>query len=106
MIVSALSGLPDSSPANEEGHMNSSASIRLRKVVVALLPAALAAACTEPPWKEVNQGKQWTADKRERFYSLDQGSRLMPLRWIVALKQPDGQAFMADSLRRYGFLPN
>src|SRR5262245_17179915 len=54
----------------------------------------------------VDQGADWTPAKRDRFYTLDQGSRLMPLSWIKALKLPDGSPFMADSLRRYGFLPN
>jgi mono/diheme cytochrome c family protein len=30
----------------------------------------------------------------------------MPLRWMQALKQPNGEPFMAESLRRYGYLPN
>jgi cytochrome c551/c552 len=54
----------------------------------------------------VDQGTKWTAFARKDFYSRDQGSRLMPLRWIVALKQPNGEPFMADSLGRYGYLPN
>jgi cytochrome c553 len=31
---------------------------------------------------------------------------ILSLKWIMALKLPDGSPFMADSLRRYGFLPN
>ena len=54
----------------------------------------------------VDQGEAWTPAKRDEFYSLDQGSRVIPLRWIMALKLPDGTPFMADSLRRYGYLPN
>jgi hypothetical protein len=54
----------------------------------------------------MDQGTKWTASDRKDFYSRDQGSRIMPLRWISALKQPDGQPFMADSLSRYGYLPN
>lgn len=30
----------------------------------------------------------------------------MPLRWMQALKQPDGQPFLAGSLSRFGYLPN
>ena len=30
----------------------------------------------------------------------------MPLAWMRALKQPDGQAFLTDALDRYGYLPN
>ncbi|MEO8991544.1 MAG: di-heme-cytochrome C peroxidase [Nitrosospira sp.] len=64
-------------------------------------PASIAA---EPVL--MDQGTKWTASDRKDFYSRDQGSRIMPLRWISALKQPDGQPFMADSLSRYGYLPN
>jgi hypothetical protein len=54
----------------------------------------------------VDQGSNWTAAERKDFYSRDQGSQLMPLRWIKALKQADGAPFLADSLGRYGYLPN
>lgn len=54
----------------------------------------------------IDQGAEWTASARKDFYSRDQGSRIMPLRWISALKQADGQPFMAESLGRYGYLPN
>lgn len=53
-----------------------------------------------------DQGLNWTPDKRADFYTRYQGSRIIPLRWIDALKQPNGQPFMADSLARYGYLPN
>ena len=54
----------------------------------------------------IDQGTNWNAAARKDFYSRDQGSRIMPLRWIAALKQPGGEPFMADSLSRYGYLPN
>ena len=53
----------------------------------------------------IDQGKEWTASAQKDFYSRDQGSRIMPLSWIAALKQPNGKPFMADSLSRYGYLP-
>ena len=31
---------------------------------------------------------------------------MIPLDWLKALKQPNGQPFLADSLARYGYLPN
>jgi len=81
--------------------------------------AALALAitsCVPPPVKPVNpitsapvlldQGSYWTPTARRDFYSRDQGSRIMPLRWMQALKQPNGEAFLAESLGRYGYLPN
>ena len=54
----------------------------------------------------VNQGPNWTAATRADFYSRDQGSRMIPLAWLRALKQPNGQPFLTDSLGRYGYLPN
>jgi mono/diheme cytochrome c family protein len=62
------------------------------------------ALATEPP-TFLAQGANWTSDVRAEYYSLDQGSRLIPLTWIRALRKEDGAPFMADSLSRYGFLP-
>ena len=54
----------------------------------------------------VDQGTKWSADNRKQFYSQDQGSQIMPLKWMQALKQSSGDLFLADSLQRYGYLPN
>ncbi len=54
----------------------------------------------------LDQGKEWTESHRQDFYSRDQGSQVMPLPWLKALRQPDGTPFLADSLARYGYLPN
>ena len=73
--------------------------------------------CTLPPTAKttnlaasrvifLDQGPDWTETARSDFYSRDQGSRVMPLRWMQALKQPNGEPFMAESLGRYGYLPN
>jgi hypothetical protein len=53
-----------------------------------------------------DQGSNWNDVTRTDFYSRDQGSRMIPLAWLQALKQSNGQAFLADSLARYGYLPN
>ena len=68
--------------------------------VVAVAPARAAGPV------DVDQGKNWTAATRNTFYTQDQGSQIMPLQWLRALKQPDGKPFLADSLARYGYLPN
>jgi hypothetical protein len=73
-------------------------------LLAVLCGAAVSAA--EAPWTSLKQGIFWTAEARADFYSRDQGSRLIPLHWITALKQPDGSPFMAASLARYGYLPN
>ena len=55
----------------------------------------------------IDQGMNWTADARNDFYSRDQGSEIIPLSWITALKQQKNRQFlMAASLARYGYLPN
>jgi len=54
----------------------------------------------------VDQGTNWTPTTRADFYTRDQGSRIMPLSWLEALKQSNGSPFLADSLGRYGYLPN
>jgi hypothetical protein len=54
----------------------------------------------------MDQGSKWTNKTRDEFYSQDQGSRLIPLKWIKALKQPNGEPFLAANLDRYGYLPN
>src|SRR5271155_2405545 len=73
--------------------------------IVALSPLCPARAAT-PSFIATDQGADWTPDARLGFYSHDQGSRIMPYRWMAALKQPDGEAFLAASLSRYGYLPN
>ncbi|MFK4535044.1 cytochrome c553 [Bradyrhizobium ottawaense] len=54
----------------------------------------------------VDQGADWTPTARADFYVRDQGSRLITLSWMQALKQRNGQPFLADGLVRYGYLPN
>ncbi|MGQ0446031.1 MAG: di-heme-cytochrome C peroxidase [Beijerinckiaceae bacterium] len=73
---------------------------------VMLAMATLDSPAGSAPPVTLDQGKEWTEAARKDFYSRDQGSRLIPLRWIAALKQPDGEPFMAASLGRYGYLPN
>jgi mono/diheme cytochrome c family protein len=48
----------------------------------------------------------WSDADRAVFYTTSQGSRIMPFAWFSALKHPDGQTLLADSLARYGYLPN
>ena len=74
----------------------------------AALAFAMISCAPPPPVPPVNpanlrfldQGPNWTQSTRSDFYSRDQGSRIMPLRWMQALKQPKGDPFMADSLLR------
>jgi hypothetical protein len=53
----------------------------------------------------VTQG--WDETQRQSFYTLDQGSRIIPYAWFGALRRADGDtAFAADGLARFGYLPN
>jgi hypothetical protein len=61
--------------------------------------------CTPQPQRPTTD-QNWSDADRAAFYSLDQGSQIMPLAWMNALKQPNGQPFLADNLSRYGYLWN
>lgn len=52
------------------------------------------------------QGNHWGMKNRKVFYSIDQGSWIIPYSWIVALNEANGLPFLRDSLSRYGYLPN
>ena len=64
---------------------------------MALAMATINSFAKSAPPTRVNQGEKWTDALRKEFYSRDQGSRLIPLAWYKALKQPNGQPFMAES---------
>jgi len=71
-----------------------------------LAGSIVTAAAQTPPVVFLDQGLGWDSVKRLDYYSRDQGSRIMPLDWLEALKLPNGQPFLADGLARYGYLPN
>jgi hypothetical protein len=75
---------------------------------IALLPFGCAPAVPLPPEQPVavDQGPYWSGFSRAAYYTVDQGSRLMPLGWFRALKRPDGTAFLSGRLARYGYLRN
>ena len=71
-------------------------------------PQSAARADSQAPaaYTPIDQGPQWTPQLRAAFYSVDQGSRIMPLAWMRALKQADGTPFLTADLARYGYLAN
>lgn len=87
-------------------------SVQSHRLLVMALAAVFATHAATPPSIfsaepiYMNQGQEWTTVSRADFYTRDQGSRLIPYTWIMALTQPDGQPFLADALGRYGYLPN
>jgi hypothetical protein len=57
-------------------------------------------------YKRLYQGTKWTSSDWKTFYSVDQGSLIIPYPWAVALREPNGQLFLRDSLSRYGYISN
>jgi hypothetical protein len=76
----------------------------IRFAIVVAASSGIEAALGEPIY--VDQGPDWTSAERTDYYTRDQGSRLIGLAWLQALKGKDGQPFLSDGLSRYGFLPN
>lgn len=72
----------------------------------AIAMASAAAQAESTPPLTLQQGPNWDEATKSAFYSLDQGSRLIPYAWIAALKQPNGEPFLAGNLDRYGYLSN
>ena len=84
--------------------LHHTASIRTWAVAFSMFAGIAQASAS--PMIFLDQGSQWTAIARSRFYTQDQGSQLIPSAWLKALRQPDGTPFLAGSLARYGYLPN
>ena len=83
----------------------------MKRLLLLAATALLLFGCTPappPPGQPVtlDQGPYWSDFTRAAYYTVDQGSRLMPLDWFRALKRPDGSAFLAGRLARYGYLRN
>ncbi|MCP3399099.1 MULTISPECIES: di-heme-cytochrome C peroxidase [unclassified Bradyrhizobium] len=76
----------------------------IRVALVVAASSGIETALADPIY--VDQGQNWKPEDRADYYTRDQGSRLINLTWLRALKTKDGQPFLSDGLTRYGFLPN
>ncbi len=94
---------------------NSIDAVRYSAVALAVFFYALAIgegrgqqAAADNPVADVTYSAQgWSAADRETFYTTSQGSHMMPYAWFKALRRLDvDEAFAADKLQRYGYLPN
>ena len=79
--------------------------LTLAAVALAATGIVLAAAAPAGAPRYLNQGDRWGATERASFYTMDQGSELIPLAWARALRTPSGDPFLGDHLTRYGYLP-
>src|SRR5215510_7705748 len=48
----------------------------------------------------------WSPELRQQFYTTTQGSEMMRYDWFLALEDPNTKTRLADSLSRFGYLPN
>jgi cytochrome c5 len=87
-----------------EGHAMHRVAFLIRFAILVAASSGIETALGDPIY--VDQGPDWTTAERTDFYTGDQGSRLINLAWLQALKGRDGQPFLSDGLSRYGFLPN
>ena len=84
-------------------------SSRRTRLAFSAVATALGLICSAADGQDVrlhylDQGRDWTATARRRFYAESQGSELIPLAWLKALKQANGAPFLDGSLARYGYI--
>jgi hypothetical protein len=79
--------------------------IQITRVLLGTAFASLAV-FAGPASPDLGQG--WTDQQRDFYWYANQGSRLIPRDWLLALEREDSQdLFLADSLARFGYLaPN
>jgi hypothetical protein len=84
-------------------------SAQICRVLIALA-ATLAAFALSPRLLRADPSANpqgWSPQQQQAFYTTDQGSRIIPINWFLALAKADASAlFAADGLARYGYLPN
>jgi len=88
--------------------MNLEPRLRGLLTVILLISCSFAAIAQSQVPNQVKYLEQgWSESQRQKFYTLSQGSQLMPLSWFTALEKSDSEdLFTVDSLSRFGYLPN
>ena len=79
---------------------------RVITAIILLLLAAGAACKPDSGGPFLKQG--WTHEQRQEFYHKSQGTRLIPLPWLLALTQKGGtEPFLADAnISKFRFIPD
>jgi hypothetical protein len=81
-----------------------------RCLTIALASIVIVAAAATPGSADdaVNIQQGWSTQKKVNWYTRSQGSRLIPLSWLLALEQPDSdQRFLDDVyIEKFRYLPN
>ena len=78
--------------------------LNLRHIVAVSLPLLLAGAL---PAETKFLSQNWNEAQRQEYYTLSQGSRIMPREWFLALEnEDDDKSFLRTTVFELGFLPN
>ncbi len=93
-------------PVETQGHPRERIPVRAGRVLLPALLLVCMAASRAGPVVRLDQGAAWTDTARDSYYSQDQGSRIMPWKWMQALRTAGGAGFTHDALARFGYLPN
>src|SRR5215470_8260343 len=76
-------------------------------IIAATVSAAAAPrAQTQPPEGPRFLSQGWSASERQWFYTVTQGSQIMPYAWFMALERAADETPFRDELPRIGYLPN
>src|SRR5712672_3317246 len=71
-------------------------------LITGIAASSLTQAQTQPTF--LNQG--WTATERDLYYTVSQGSQMMPYSWFMALERAGDDKPFRDELPSFGYLPN
>lgn len=101
-MIDSVCGAPSDTRMNEEP-MVTSADLQLpeidmlfRSLTSIAVTLVAVSAFAQDDVVYLDQG--WTADQRQEYYHQDQGSRIMPYAWFVALEQASSkEPFIADA---------
>jgi hypothetical protein len=72
--------------------------------VLWLILGAFSASCAQNPPSFLDQ--HWDDPTRFAFWSMDQGSKIMPMKWFLQLQKAESSERFATGLERYGFVPD
>jgi cytochrome c5 len=75
-------------------------------VVAASMPVCAAPNQPSGPQAPIFLKQGWSAAERQWFYTVTQGSQIMPYAWFMALERAADDAPFRNELPRIGYLPN
>src|SRR5260370_13563000 len=70
------------------------------QLLIAILVVSIPARSQE---FDFDQG--WTDAEKHEFWHIDQGSKLMPLKWFLNLEKAGG-GLLVNDLEKFGFIPD